>query len=71
MKLRSEKDNELHFEEVKKRRNQILIGDKEDKLSDLEEHKKDKLEELKTANYHDREDLVNRMELTFDEIIDV
>ena len=46
-------------------------GDKECKLTDFDTSKNKILEELKRANYHDLEGLVYRMELSYDEILDV
>ena len=62
---------ELHVEEVRKRGNKIKIGDSEYKLSDFDTQKYEILEELKKVKYNDLEDLVYRMQLTYDEIIDV
>ena len=62
---------ELHVEEVRKRGNKIKIKDKEYKLSDFDTQKNEFLEELKIIKYNDLEDLVYRMQLTYNEIIDV
>ena len=62
---------ELHVNEVRKRGNTIKIGDKEYKLSDFDNQKHEIIEELKKVEYIDIEDLVYRMQLTYDEIIDV
>ena len=62
---------ELHVNEVRKRGNKIKIGDKEYKLSDFDNQKYEILEELKKTKYNDLGDLVYRMQLTYDEIIDV
>ena len=62
---------ELHVTEVKKRGHIIEIREKEYKLSDFENQKYGILEELKKAKYNDLADLVYRMQLTYDEIIDV
>ena len=62
---------ELHVNEVRKRGNEIKIGDKEYKLSDFDNQKYEILEELKKTKYNDLGDLVYRMQLTYDEIIDV
>ena len=70
-KLLELKSIELHVEEVIKRGNKIKIGDKEYKLSDFDTQKYEILEELKNVKYNDLEDLVYRMELTYDEIIDI
>ena len=55
----------------KKLGNHILIGDKDCNLSDPDAHKNDIFEKIKNANYHDFEDSVYRMKLTYDEIIDI
>ena len=62
---------ELHVNEVRKRGNTIKIGDREYKLSDFDNQKNEILEELKNVEYNDLADLVYRMQLTYDEIIDV
>ena len=68
LKLRS---LELHVNEVRKRGNKIKNGDIEYKLSDFDNQKYEIIEELKKAKYKDLRDLVYRMQLTYDEIIDV
>ena len=70
-KLLELKSLELHVEEVKKRGNKIEIGDVEYKLSDFDNQKYEILQELKNAKYNDLEDLVYRMRLSYDEIMDV
>ena len=62
---------ELHVEEVRKRGNKIKIGDVEYKLADFDNQKNEILEEIKKVKYNDLEDLVYRMQLSYDEIIDV
>ena len=62
---------ELHVNEVRKRSNIKKIRDKEYKLSDFDNQKYEILEELKNVRYNDLTDLVYRMPLTYDEIIDV
>ena len=62
---------EIHVNEVRKIGHIIKIGDKEYKLSDFDNQKYEILEELKKAKYNDLGDLVYRMQLTYDEIIDV
>ena len=61
---------ELHVKEVRKRGKIIKIGDNEYKLSDFDTQKNEILEELKIVKYNDLKDLVYRMQLTYDEIID-
>ena len=70
-KLLELKSLELHVEEVKKRGNKIKIGDNEYKLSDFDNQKYEILQELKNAKYNDLEDLVYRMRLSYDEIMDI
>ena len=70
-KLIELKSLELHEEEVKKRGNIIKIGDKEYKISDFDTRKNEILEELEIAKYNDLEDLVYRMRLSYDEIMDI
>ena len=70
-KLLELKSLELHVAEVRKRGNKIKIDDNEYKLSDFDTQKHEIVEELKNANYNDLEDLVYRMQLTYDEIIDI
>ena len=70
-KLEELRSPELHVEEVRKRGNKIKIGDNEYKLSDFDTQKNEILEELKNVKYNDLEDLVYRMQLTYNEIIDI
>ena len=70
-KLLELKSLELHVKEVKKRGNKIKIANKEYKLSDFDNQKYEILQELKNAKYNDLEDLVYRMRLSYDEIMDI
>ena len=70
-KLLELKSLELHVEEVKKRGNKIKIGDVEQQLSDFDNQKYEIIEESKKAKYNDLEDLVYRMRLSYDEIMDI
>ena len=70
-KLLELKSLELHVEAVRKRGNIIKIADKEYKLSDFDSHKNEILKELKKVRYNDLEDLVYRMRLSYDEIMDI
>ena len=70
-KLLELKSLELHVEEVKKRGNEIKIADKEYKLSDFDNQKYEILQELKNVKYNDLEDLVYRMRLSYDEILNI
>ena len=62
---------ELHVNEVRKRGHIIKNGDEVYKLSDFDNQKYEILQELKNVKYNDLADLVYRMQLTYDEIIDV
>ena len=64
------KSLELHVEEVRKRGNKIKIGDNKYKLSDFDIRKNEILEELKNVKYNDLKDLVYRMRLSYDELMD-
>ena len=70
-KLLELKSLELHVKAVRERGVKIKKGDNEYKLSDFDTQKNEILEELKNVKYNDLEDLVYRMQLTRDEIIDV
>ena len=70
-KLLEPKSLESHVEEVRKRGDIIKIGDKEYKLSDFDNQKYEILEELKKVGYNDLKDLVYRMRLSYDEIMDI
>ena len=70
-KLLELKSLELHVEEVKKRGNKIKIANKEYKLSDFDNQKYEIIEKLKNAKYNDLDDLVYRMRLSYDEIMDI
>ena len=68
LRLREQNDIDLHSEEVGKIGNQIKIGDKEYKLSDLDTRKNAIIKELKNVEYNDLEDLVFRLKLTCREV---
>ena len=70
-KLLELKSLELHVDEVRKRGNKIKIGDVEYQLSDFDTKKNEILEESKKVKYNDLEDLVYRMRLPCDEIMDI
>ncbi len=70
-KLIELKSLELHVDDVRKRGNKIKIGDIEYKLSDFDNQKTEILEELKKVKYNDLEDIVYRMRLSYDEIMDI
>ena len=62
---------ELHVAEVRKRGTKIKIGDNEYKLSDFDTQRNEILTELKNNKYNDLEDLVYRMQLTYNETKDI
>ena len=62
---------ELHVNEVRKTGNIKKIGVKEYKLSDFDNQKYEIIEELKIIKYKDLRDLVYRMRLSYDEIMDI
>ena len=70
-KLLELKSLELHVAEVRKRGDKIKIGDYEYKFSDFDTQKNEITEELKNVKYNDLEDLVYRMRLSYDEIMDI
>ena len=70
-KLLELKSLELHVNEVRKRGDKIKIEDKEYKLSDFDNQKYEIIEEIKKVGYNDLKDLVYRMRLSYDEIIDI
>ena len=70
-KLLELKSLELHVEEIKNRGNKTKIGDNEYKLSDFDTRKNEILEELRNVKYNDLKDLVYRMRLSYDEIMDI
>ena len=72
LEFKSENSIELHVEEVRKRGNQIKIGDNEYlNLSDLDTLKDSIFKELKRVKYRDLEDLIFRLQLTCHEIVDI
>ena len=70
-KLLELKSLELHVEKVRERGNKIKIGDNEYQLSDFDNQKNEIIEELKKDKHNDFEDLVYRMRLSYDEIMDI
>ena len=62
---------ESYVDEVRKRGKTIKIGDKEYNLSDFDNQKYEIIKGLKEAKYKDIRDLIHRMRLSYDEIIDI
>ena len=70
-KLLELKSPELYSEEVRKRRIKIKKEIMNMRLSDFDTQKNEILEELRNVKYNDLKDLVYRMQLTYDEIMDI
>ena len=62
---------DLHVKEVRKRGSKIKLGDNEYKLSNFDTQKNVIIEELKHVKYNDLENLVLRLQLTYDGILDI
>ena len=70
-KLSELKSLELHVEVVRIKWDKIKVNGKEYELSDFDTQKNEILEELKKAKYNNLQDMVHRMQLTYDEIINI
>ena len=62
---------ESHVKEDRRRGKKIKLGQNEYNLSDFDTQKNEILEKFKNEKYNDLEDLVSKMQLTYDEIIDI
>ena len=62
---------ESHVEVVRIKGNKIKTGDNEYKLSDFDTQKNEILKEFKKSRYGNVEDLVQRLQLIYDEKIDI
>ena len=72
LELRSENGIELHVQEVMNRGHLILLEGKEYKLSDLGNQNEEILEKLKkNSKYQSLDDMVFRLQLTYNEILDI
>ena len=71
LELRSENDIELHVKEVEKRGTRIEIENSGYNLAGCDHFKNEKFAGLKKVKYKDLEGMVYRMELTYDEIVDI
>ena len=69
LERRSENDIELHVEAVKNMGNRIVLEGEDYKLSDLNTQKDEILEKLKKSIYQSFDDMVFRLQLTYDEIV--
>ena len=70
-KLKSENDIEFHVQKIRKRGNKIKLNANEYTLSAFDTSKIEILEEVKSAEYQNLEDLAYRTQLTYDESIDI
>ena len=59
------------MDEVRLRGSKINLGNDENKLSEFDTQTNEIFEKLKNAKNNDLEDLVYRMQLTYDEVIDI
>ena len=71
LELGSRKDIGNHINEVRRRGNQIILGDKKYKVSDLNTRKIEIIEELKRVKCRDLEEMVHRLQLTYNGIVDI
>ena len=69
--LRSENDIKLHVKEVGKRGTRTERENSGYNLAGFDHFKTDMLEGMKRIKYNDLEDMVYRMELSYDEIVDI
>ena len=69
--LRSHIDIDLLIGQLRDRGNPLKIGESDYKLSDHDIHKNEIIEKLKSIRCNDLEDMVYRMELTYDGNIDI
>ena len=69
--LRSENDIELHVKDVEKRGNLIEIGNRDYNLAASDHFKSQMLADLERLIYRELEDMVYRMGLTYDEIVNI
>ena len=71
LELRSQNDIGLYIQKLRKKGNQLKYRGDEYKLSDLETHKTEIVKELKNLDFNGFEDMVYRMLLTYNEIVDI
>ena len=71
LKARTENDIDYHVDEVRKRRNKLKVEDKEFKVSDLDTRINEIIKDLKNIANNDLEDMVLRLKLTYDKILDI
>ena len=71
LEFRSQNDIEFHVKEFEKRGTRIEIEKSGYNLAGFDPFKSKKLAELRRVKYHDLRDLVYRLELTYDEDMDV
>ena len=71
LELRAENDIEINVKEMKKRGNHMKIGSKGNKLSYRGTHKISINEESKNEEYSELEDMVVRLELTYNKLLNI
>ena len=71
LELIFENDIELFVKEVEKRGTQIEIGNVGYNLAGFDQFKSETRSELKRVKYKDLEDMVYRLQLTYDELVNV
>ena len=71
LKVKSQKDIELQVREVRKTGDKMKVQSNEYSFSDFDTTRKKIHEELKNVSYHDLENLIYRMQLTYGENMDI
>ena len=71
LELSSENDFELHVKEVEKRGTQIEIENRGYNLAGFDFFKSEIIAELRRVKYNDVENIIYRIELTYDEMVDI
>ena len=71
LQLQSQNDIELHVKGVEKKATRIEIENSGYNLAGFDHFKSEILAKLQTVKYKDLEDMVYRMQLTYDEIVDL
>ena len=71
LELKTQNDIKLHVREMEKRGTRIETEGSGYELADFDHYKNEILAELGGGKYRDLEDMVNRMELTYDENVDI
>ena len=69
--LRSQNNTELHVTEVKERSNRLETENRSYNFAGFDHFKSEILAKLRRVKYKELEDMVYRMGLTYDEIVDI